>query len=57
MRWLVAMLCFDSSVQIVIAWFVLPVRRFTDLINTDDSVLDNFGVVRDATLADVPTSL
>ena len=36
---------------------VLPGRRYTELINDDEKLLENSLVVPDAALADVPASL
>ena len=36
---------------------VLPGRRFPDLINDDETLLENSFVVPDAALADVPAAL
>jgi hypothetical protein len=44
-------------VQEVFAVAVLPGRRYPDLINDDEKLLENSFVVPDAALADVPASL
>ncbi len=43
--------------QEVFAVTVLPGRRYPDLINDDDKLLENSFVVPDAALADVPAAL
>jgi uncharacterized protein (TIGR03032 family) len=53
----VALLRFESGVQEVFAVAVLPNRRYPDLINEDEKLLENSFVVPDAALADVPASL
>jgi uncharacterized protein (TIGR03032 family) len=53
----VALLRFETAVQEVFAVTVLPGRRYPELINDDDKVLENSFVVPDAALADVPASL
>ena len=53
----VAFLRFETAVQEVFAVTVLPGRRYPDLINDDDKLLENSFVVPDAALADVPASL
>jgi hypothetical protein len=53
----VALLRFDTAVQEVFAVTVLPGRRFPELINNDDRLLENSFVVPDAALADVSASL
>ena len=53
----VALLRFETAVQEVFAVTVLPGRRYPDLINDDDKLLENSFVVPDAALADVPASL
>ncbi len=50
----VALLRFETAVQEVFAVTVLPGRRYPDLINNDDTLLENSFVVPDAALADVP---
>jgi hypothetical protein len=44
-------------VQEVFAVTVLPGRRYPDLINDDEKLLENAFLVPDAALADVPASL
>jgi hypothetical protein len=44
----------DPVLQEVFAVTVPPGRRFPDLINDDEKVLENSFVVPDAALADVP---
>jgi uncharacterized protein (TIGR03032 family) len=53
----VALLRFETAVQEVFAVTVLPGRRYPDLINDDDTLLENSFVVPDAALADVPAAL
>jgi len=53
----VALLRFETAVQEVFAVTVLPGRRYPDLINDDDKLLENSFVVPDAALADVPAAL
>ncbi len=53
----VALLRFESGVQEVFAVAVLPGRRYPDLINEDEKLLENSFVVPDEALADVPASL
>src|SRR4051794_32334218 len=53
----VALLRFETAVQEVFAVAVLPGRRYPDLINDDEKLLENSFVVPDAALADVPASL
>jgi uncharacterized protein (TIGR03032 family) len=53
----VALLRFDTTVQEVFAVAVLPGRRWPDLINDDETRLENSFVVPDAALADVPAAL
>ena len=53
----VALLRFETAVQEVFAVAVLPGRRYPDLINDDDKLLENSFVVPDAALADVPAAL
>jgi uncharacterized protein (TIGR03032 family) len=53
----VALLRFDTAVQEVFAVTVLPGKRFPDLINDDEKLLQNSFTVPDAALADVPASL
>jgi uncharacterized protein (TIGR03032 family) len=54
---LVALLRFETAVQEVFAVTVLPGRRFPDLINDDEALLENSFVVPDAALADVSPAL
>ncbi len=53
----VALLRFETAVREVFAVAVLPGRRYPDLINDDDKMLENSFVVPDAALADVPAAL
>jgi Domain of unknown function (DUF4915) len=53
----VALLRFETSVQEVFAVTVLLGRRYPDLINDDDTLLENSFVVPDAALADVTEAL
>ena len=53
----VALLRFETAVQEVFAVTVLPGRRYPELINDEDTLLENSFVVPDAVLADVPASL
>jgi uncharacterized protein (TIGR03032 family) len=53
----VALLRFETAVQEVFAVTVLPGRRYPELINDDEKLLENSFVVPDAALADVPASL
>ena len=53
----VALLRFETAVQEVFAVTVLPGRRYPDLINDDDKLLEKSFVVPDAALADVPAAL
>ncbi len=53
----VALLRFETSVQEVFAVTVLPGRRYPDLINDDDELVENSFVVPDAALADVSAAL
>ncbi|WZO98085.1 TIGR03032 family protein [Isosphaeraceae bacterium EP7] len=53
----VALLRFETAVQEVFAVTVLPGRRYPDLINDDETLLENSFVVPSAALADVPASL
>ncbi|WP_165230642.1 TIGR03032 family protein [Aquisphaera insulae] len=54
---LVALLRFETAVQEVFAVTVLPGRRFPELINDDESLLENSFTVPDAALADVSAAL
>jgi uncharacterized protein (TIGR03032 family) len=53
----VALLRFEKAVQEVFAVTVLPGRRWPELINDDDTRLENSFVVPDEALADVPVAL
>jgi uncharacterized protein (TIGR03032 family) len=53
----VALLRFDSAVQEIFAVTVLPGRRWPELINDDETRLENSFVVPDQALADVPAAL
>ena len=53
----VALLRFETAVQEIFAVTVLPGKRYPDLINDDQKLLENSFVVPDAALADVPASL
>src|SRR5262249_5917993 len=53
----VALLRFTSGVQEVFAVTSLPGRRYPDLINDDENLLENSFTVPDAALADVPAAL
>ena len=53
----VALLRFDTAVQEIFAVTFLPGRRWPELINDDDTLLENSFVVPDAALADVPETL
>ncbi len=53
----VALLRFDTTVQEIFAVTVLPGRRWPELINDNDMLLENTSVVPDAALADVPPAL
>jgi uncharacterized protein (TIGR03032 family) len=53
----VALLRFESGVQEVFAVALLPGRRWPELINDDDTRLENSFVVPDEALADVPAAL
>ena len=50
---MVALLRFETAVQEVFAVTVLPGRRYPELINDDEKLLENSFVVPDAALADV----
>ena len=54
---MVALLRFETAVQEVFAVTVLPGRRYPDLINDDDKLLENSFTVPDVALADVSASL
>ena len=53
----VALLRFDTAVQEIFAVTVLPGRRWPELINDDQSLLENSFVVPEAALAEVPAAL
>jgi len=53
----VALLRFETAVQEIFAVTVLPGRRYPDLINNDDKLLEHSFVVPDVALADVPAPL
>ena len=53
----VGLLRFDTAVQEIFAVTVLPGRRYPDLINDDETLLENSFTVPDAALADVPAVL
>ena len=53
----VALLRFETAVQEVFAVTVLPGRRYPDLINDDEKLLENSFVVPDAAMADVSAAL
>jgi uncharacterized protein (TIGR03032 family) len=53
----VALLRFETAVQEIFAVTVLPGKRYPDLINDNEKLLENSFVVPDAALADVPASL
>ena len=48
---------FETAVQEVFAVTVLPGRRYPELINDDEKLLENSFVVPDAALADVSAVL
>ena len=52
----VALLRFETAVQEIFAVTVLLGKRYPDLINDDQKLLENSFVVPDAALADVPAS-
>jgi uncharacterized protein (TIGR03032 family) len=54
---MVALLRFDTTLQEIFAVTVLPGRRWPELINDDETLLENSCVVPDAALADVPAGL
>jgi uncharacterized protein (TIGR03032 family) len=54
---LVALLRFDTTVQEIFAVTVLPGRRWPELINDNEMLLENSFVVPDAALVDVPPAL
>jgi uncharacterized protein (TIGR03032 family) len=53
----IGLLRFETAVQEVFAVTVLPGKRYPDLINDDEKLLENSFVVPDAALADVPAAL
>src|SRR5271165_5191210 len=53
----IALLRFETAVQEVFAVTVLPGRRYPELINDDEKLLENSFVVPDAALADVSAAL
>jgi hypothetical protein len=53
----IALLRFETAVQEVFAVTVLPGRRYPELINDDEKLLENSFVVPDAALADVSPAL
>ena len=53
----VALLRFETAVQEVFAVTLLPGKRYPDLINDDDKILNNSFTVPDEALADVPAAL
>ena len=53
----VALLRFETAVQEVFAVTVLPGRRYPELINDEETVLENSFVVPDAALADVSAAV
>jgi uncharacterized protein (TIGR03032 family) len=53
----VALLRFETAVQEVFAVTVLPGRRYPELINDDEKLLENSFVVPDAALVDVSPAL
>ena len=53
----IGLLRFETAVQEVFAVTVLPGRRFPELINDDENLLENSFVVPDAALADVSPAL
>jgi uncharacterized protein (TIGR03032 family) len=54
---MVGLLRFDTTVQEIFAVTVLPGRRWPELINDDETLLENSFVVPEAALADVPAAL
>ena len=54
---MVALLRFETAVQEVFAVTVLPGRRYPELINDDEKLLENSFVVPDAVLAEVSAAL
>jgi uncharacterized protein (TIGR03032 family) len=53
----IGLLRFETAVQEIFAVTVLPGRRYPELINDDNTLLENSFVVPDVALADVPASL
>src|SRR3954452_6905640 len=53
----VALLRFETAVQEIFAVTLLPGRRWPELINDDEKLLENSFVVPDAALVDVPAAL
>jgi hypothetical protein len=53
----IALLRFETAVQEVFAVTVLPGRRYPELINDDEKLLENSFVVPDAALADMSAAL
>jgi hypothetical protein len=53
----IALLRFETAVQEVFAVTVLPGKRYPELINDDEKLLENSFVVPDAALADVSPAL
>jgi hypothetical protein len=53
----VALLRFESGVEEIFAITVLPGKRYPDLINDDEKILENSFTVPDEALADVPAAL
>jgi uncharacterized protein (TIGR03032 family) len=53
----IALLRFETAVQEVFAVTVLQGRRYPELMNDDEKLLENSFVVPDAALADLPASL
>jgi uncharacterized protein (TIGR03032 family) len=53
----VGLLRFETAVQEIFAVTVLPGKRYPELINDDEKLLQNSFTVPDAALADVPASL
>jgi Domain of unknown function (DUF4915) len=53
----VALLRFDTAMQEVFAVTVLPGKRYPELINDHEKLLENSFMVPDAALADVPATV
>jgi hypothetical protein len=53
----IALLRFETAMQEVFAVTVLPGKRYLELINDDEKLLENSFVVPDAALADVSPAL